>query len=71
MSATNNPALDSMPPGPPLPRFLQTLGFVFFPAQYMSLCRHRYGDLVTMGTMFDSRFVMVFDPGSVTSVTGA
>lgn len=57
--------LESMPPGPPLPRFVQTLGFVFFPVPFIEGCRRRYGDVVTMGTLFDSRFVMVFDPGSV------
>jgi cytochrome P450 family 135 len=56
------PAASVMPPGPPLPRFLQTLAFVFAPAPYIDACRRRYGDVVTMGTLFDSRFVMVFDP---------
>jgi cytochrome P450 len=56
---------ESMPPGPRLPRALQTLGFIFFPVPFVESCRRRYGDVVTMGTLFDSRFVMVFDPGSV------
>src|SRR5690348_12287559 len=54
-----------MPPGPPLPRFVQTLGFVFFPVPFIEGCRRRYGDVVTMGTLFDPRFVMVFDPAGV------
>jgi cytochrome P450 len=54
-----------MPPGPRLPRFVQTLGFVFFPVPFIEGCRRRYGDIVTMGTLFDSRFVMLFDPESV------
>src|SRR5687768_18590626 len=54
-----------MPPGPRLPRFLQTLAFVFAPAPFMDACRRRYGDIVTMGTLFDSKFVMVFDPEAV------
>ena len=54
-----------MPPGPPLPRVVQTLGFVFFPVPFIEACRRRYGDLVTMGTLFDSRFVMVFSPAAV------
>ena len=57
-----------LPPGPPLPRFLQTLAFVFAPAPYMDACRRRYGDVVTMGTLFDSKFVMVFDPDVVKQV---
>ena len=63
--ATAAPAL---PPGPPLPRFLQTLAFVFAPAPFMDACRRRYGDVVTMGTLFDSKFVMVFDPEAVKQV---
>jgi cytochrome P450 len=54
-----------MPPGPRLPRVLQTIGFLFMPVTFIDACRRRYGDLVTMGTLFDSRFVMVFDPAAV------
>jgi cytochrome P450 len=51
-----------LPPGPPLPRLLQTLGFIFLGPRFLEACRRRYGDAVTFGTLFDSRFVMVFDP---------
>lgn len=54
-----------MPPGPRLPRVLQTIGFLFMPVTFIDACRRRYGDLVTMGTLFDPRFVMVFDPAAV------
>jgi cytochrome P450 family 135 len=54
-----------MPPGPRLPRPVQTLGFVFAPIPFVEACRRRYGDLVTFGTMFDPCFVMVFDPDAV------
>ncbi len=57
-----------MPPGPPLPRLLQTLGFIFAPAPFLDACRRRYGDVVTMGTLFDPKFVMVFDPEVVKQV---
>jgi cytochrome P450 len=60
--------METMPPGPPLPRFVQTLGFVFAPAPFLDACRRRYGDVVTMGTLFDSKFVMVFDPEVVKQV---
>jgi cytochrome P450 len=62
-TASSTPA--SMPPGPRLPRVLQTIGFIFFPVPYIEACRRRYGDIVTMGTMFDRRFVMVFSPSDV------
>ena len=58
----------TLPPGPPLPRFLQTMAFVFAPAPFLDACRRRYGDVVTMGTLFDSKFVMVFDPEIVKQV---
>lgn len=51
-----------LPPGPPLPRLLQTLGFIFLGPRFLQACRRRYGGAVTFGTLFDSRFVMVFDP---------
>jgi cytochrome P450 family 135 len=51
-----------LPPGPPLPRLLQTMGFIFFGTRFLEACRRRYGGAVTMGTLFDSRFVLVFDP---------
>jgi cytochrome P450 len=58
----------SLPKGPRLPRFMQTLGFVFFPRQWIDACRWRYGDVVTFSTLFDPGFVMVFDPEGVKQV---
>jgi cytochrome P450 len=52
----------TLPPGPPLPRILQTAGFMLGGARFLEACRRRYGDAVTFGTLFDKRFVMVFDP---------
>jgi cytochrome P450 len=62
------PASASLPAGPRLPRLLQTLGFVFFPRQFIDACRRRYGDVVTFSTMFDPLFVMVFHPEAVKQV---
>jgi len=56
------------PPGPPLPRWLQTAGFIFFPARWIDLCRRRYGDVVTFRSLFDPQFVMVFDVDLVKQV---
>jgi cytochrome P450 family 135 len=53
---------ETLPPGPRLPATLQTLGFMFAGRRYLDWARRRYGDVVTMSTRFDSRFVMVFDP---------
>ncbi len=54
-----------MPPGPPLPRAVQTAAFMIGGMRFLEACRRRYGDAVTFGTLFDSRFVMLFEPGLV------
>jgi cytochrome P450 family 135 len=54
-----------LPPGPGFPRWAQTLGFMVGGVRYLDWCRRRYGDIVTMGTLFDERFVMLFEPGAV------
>jgi cytochrome P450 len=44
---------------------LQTVGFLVAAPRFLELCRRRYGDAVTLRTLFDEPFVMVFDPGLV------
>jgi cytochrome P450 len=61
-------AASTLPPGPRLPRFAQTLGFVFVPVRFIEACRRRYGEVVSFSTLFDSQFVMVFDPEVVKQV---
>jgi cytochrome P450 len=56
------------PPGPPLPRTLQTLGFITAGTGFLEACRRRYGDVVWFSTLFDPGFVMVFDPEIVREV---
>ena len=63
-NATRRP----LPPGPGLPRALQTIGFMLGGVRFLEACRRRYGDVVTFGTLFDQRFVMVFDPELVRRV---
>ncbi len=65
--STNGSAI-RLPKGPPLPRALQTLGFVFFPRPFIDGCRRRYGDVVFFSTLFDRGFVMVFHPDAVRQV---
>jgi cytochrome P450 len=57
-----NSSAPSLPPGPRLPRIVQTAGFILGGVRFLEWCRRRYGDMVTLGTMFDGGFVMVFDP---------
>src|SRR5437588_5532820 len=54
-----------LPPGPRLPRLLQTAGFVFAGPRFLEACRRRYGDAVTFSTIFDRGFVMLFDSALV------
>ena len=56
-----NSAAVGMPPGPPLPRWMQTLGFILAPVPFIDAARRRYGDVVTFRSLFDPGFVMVFD----------
>jgi cytochrome P450 len=51
-----------MPPGPPIPRALQTIAFMFGGWRFLELCHRRYGGAVSLRTLFDRGFVMVFDP---------
>lgn len=62
------PVPPPLPPGPRIPRLLQTAGFLLGGARFLEACRRRYGDAVTFGTLFDERFVMVFDPELVKQV---
>jgi cytochrome P450 len=57
-----------MPPGPPLPRAIQTLGFLAGGERFMEACQRRYGDVVWYSTLFDPGFVMVYDPALVREV---
>jgi cytochrome P450 len=57
-----------MPPGPRLPRVLQTAGFIFGGPRFLDACRRRYGTAVTFSTVFDSKFVMLFDPALVKEI---
>jgi cytochrome P450 family 135 len=58
----------ALPPGPKLPRAVQTAGFIVGGVRFLEALRRRYGDLVTLATLFDSGFVMVFDPTLVKEV---
>jgi len=52
-----------LPPGPRLPRAVQTAAFLIDPVRWVSSCRRRYGDdAVTFSTLFDPCFVIVFEP---------
>jgi cytochrome P450 len=48
-----------------MPRLLQTAGFILGGARFLEACRRRYGNVVTFRTIFDSSFVMLFDPADI------
>jgi len=54
-----------LPPGPRLPRVVQTAGFMFTGPRFIDACRRRYGDAVTFSTLFGEPFVMVFHPALI------
>jgi cytochrome P450 family 135 len=58
----------ALPPGPALPRVVQTAGFLIAGPRFLEACRRRYGNAVTFSTLFDSRFVILFDPAMVKEV---
>jgi cytochrome P450 family 135 len=65
----NTSAADAdLPPGPRIPRVLQTVGFMLGGRRYLEALRRRYGGAVTMSTLFDGPFVMLFDPALVKQV---
>jgi cytochrome P450 len=66
--AANPAAQRHLPPGPPIPRLLQTAGFIFAGPRFLEACRRRYGSAVTFRTLFDDQFVMLFDPALVKEV---
>src|SRR5436309_8269088 len=61
-------AAPHLPPGPRLPRAVQTAGFILAGPRFLEACRRRYGNAVTFSTLFDQRFVMVFAPELVKEV---
>ncbi len=58
-------AATKLPAGPRLPRLFQTAAFILGGPRYLEACRRRYGGAVTLGTVFDDKFVMLFDPALV------
>src|SRR3954453_17021472 len=60
-----------LPPGPRLPKLVQTIGFIFAGRRFLDACRRRSGDVGTMGTAFASKFVVVFAPDLLKKVCQA
>jgi cytochrome P450 family 135 len=57
-----------MPPGPRLPRALQTLGWVTRALPFMERCRERYGDVFTLRIQNEGSWVFLSDPDDIKRV---
>ncbi len=58
----------TLPPGPPYPRAVQTLGWVKRPMPFMERCRERYGDAFTLRIAHECTWVLLSDPEAVKQV---
>src|SRR4051812_50104321 len=52
----------TLPPGPRMPRALQTLGWIARPMPFMEQCRDRYGDAFTLRIAHEGTWVLLSDP---------
>ena len=57
-----------LPPGPRMPRALQTLGWWSRPAAYLERCRARYGTRFTIRLLGQSPFVVISDPDQIKQI---
>jgi cytochrome P450 len=54
-----------LPPGPPLPRAVQLMGWLPRPLPFLERCRARYGDVFTMHVSRVDRWVVICHPDDV------
>jgi cytochrome P450 len=57
-----------LPPGPHMPRVLQTIGWWSRPIAFLERCRARYGKRFTVRLVGQSPFVMISDPEEIKTV---
>ena len=60
-----------LPPGPRLPRWLQTAGFIFAPIPWIDSCRRRYGEMVTFSFALTSGWSLTSTSWVPTSLSGS
>ncbi|WP_205696424.1 cytochrome P450 [Conexibacter sp. SYSU D00693] len=58
----------ALPPGPRLPRAVQTVGWVTRPLGWLERCRDRYGDAFTLRMASEPAVVLLSDPAAVRDV---
>ncbi len=64
----SNTSRAGMPPGPRLPRALQTLGWIARPLPFLEGCRERYGDVFTLRIQNEGDWVFLSDPEDIKRV---
>jgi cytochrome P450 len=57
-----------IPPGPPYPALIQSVGFWSRPLPYLERCRARYGKRFTIRLLLAPPFVMISDPAEIKQV---
>ena len=60
--------LTEIPPGPRLPRPVQTLAWLTRPGPFMERCRIRYGDTFTIRIASEGTWVLMSDPEAVRQI---
>jgi cytochrome P450 len=58
----------TLPPGPPLPRALQAVGWTQRPLPFLERCQRRYGDTFTLRILHWGDWVVLCDPDDVKKV---
>jgi cytochrome P450 len=58
----------ALPPGPPLPAFVQTLLFVLRPVEFLDWCHRLYGDCFTVDTLIFGREIEIASPALIKQV---
>ncbi|HWM54025.1 MAG TPA: cytochrome P450 [Solirubrobacterales bacterium] len=64
----SRPAERRLPPGPPLPRVLQTAIWSRQARRMLFACHERYGDMFTVQIAYEGKWVMLADPEAVKQV---
>ncbi len=57
-----------LPPGPPMPSVMQSLGWWARPVPFLERCRERYGKTFTVRLVGEAPFVVVSDPADLKAV---
>jgi len=57
-----------IPPGPRMPRPIQTLAWLKRPGPFMERCRDRYGDTFTLRIASEGTWVLMSDPEAVRQI---